>query len=152
MGVASPKLEALAATAGKQGWAAGSGDVESVRKQAAQLGWVEVAPRRGDPAVSVLRPSGPEAAHPSSLSAVYGLGQQPLHTERCPRAGAARRPGVHFRAPDRDPDATVAARFPRPAARAALYVRGCPGPWDVSRPQRPRQLLRASAVRVVLPV
>jgi hypothetical protein len=93
MGVASPKLEALAATAGKQGWAAGSGDVESVRKQAAQLGWVEVAPRRGDPAVSVLRPSGPEAAHRSSLSAVYGLGQQPLHTD-----------GAHVQAP---PDVLV---------------------------------------------
>ena len=74
-------LEALAATALAKGWAAGSGDIESVRTQAALLGWVEVAPRRGDATVSVLRPVTASAAHPSSLSAVYGLGQQPLHTD-----------------------------------------------------------------------
>jgi hypothetical protein len=74
-------LEALAAAARAKGWAVGSGDVESIRKQAASLDWVEVAPRRGDPTVSVLRPVTASAAHPSSLSAVYGLGQQPLHTD-----------------------------------------------------------------------
>jgi hypothetical protein len=74
-------LEALAATARAKGWAPGSGDIESVRKQAALLGWVEVALRRGDATVSVLRPVTANAAHPSSLSAVYGLGQQPLHTD-----------------------------------------------------------------------
>jgi hypothetical protein len=74
-------LKALAAAAEKQGWAAGSGDVETIRKQAAQLGWMEIASRRGDPTVSVLRPVIPSAAHPRSLSAVYGLGQQPLHTD-----------------------------------------------------------------------
>ena len=74
-------LEALAATARARGWALGSGDIESIRKQAASLGWVEVAPRRGDATVSVLRPVTESAAHPNSLSAVYGLGQQPLHTD-----------------------------------------------------------------------
>ena len=74
-------LEALAAAARAKGWAVGSGDVESIRKQAASLDWVEVAPRRGDPTVSVLRPATASAAHPSSLSAFYGLGQQPLHTD-----------------------------------------------------------------------
>jgi len=74
-------LEALAVTARAKGWAPGLGDVESVRKQAASLGWVEVAPRRGDATVSALRPVTASAAHPSSLSAVYGLGQQPLHTD-----------------------------------------------------------------------
>jgi Taurine catabolism dioxygenase TauD, TfdA family len=74
-------LEALAATAQSKGWATGQGDVESIRRQAAALGWVEVAPRRGDPTVSVLRPAAADAAHPRSLSAVYGLGQQPLHTD-----------------------------------------------------------------------
>jgi hypothetical protein len=74
-------LEALAAAARAKGWAAGSGDVESIRNQAASLGWAEVAPRRGDPTVSLLRPAAADSAHPRSLSAVYGLGQQPLHTD-----------------------------------------------------------------------
>jgi hypothetical protein len=51
----------------------------TVRKQAAALGWAEVATRRADPPLSVLRPAEPGAAHPRSLSAQYGLGQQPLH-------------------------------------------------------------------------
>jgi hypothetical protein len=74
-------LDALATEARGQGWASGSGDVASVRMQAALLGWVEVAPRRGDATVSVLRPSAAGNAHPNSLSATYGLGQQPLHTD-----------------------------------------------------------------------
>jgi len=74
-------LKALAATARAKGWATEPGDVKSIRKQAASLGWTEVAPRRGDPTVSVLRPADADAAHPNSLSAVYGLGQQPLHTD-----------------------------------------------------------------------
>lgn len=74
-------LKALAATARTNGWAPGSGDVESIRKQAATLGWTEVAPRRGDATVSVLRPVTESAAHPNSLSAAYGLGQHPLHTD-----------------------------------------------------------------------
>jgi alpha-ketoglutarate-dependent taurine dioxygenase len=74
-------LKALAEAARAKGWASGSGDIESIRKQAASMGWVEVAPRRGDTTVSVLRPVTESAAHPNSLSAVYGLGQQPLHTD-----------------------------------------------------------------------
>ena len=74
-------LEVLAATARTEGWASGSGDLDSIRQQAKSLGWVEVAPRRGDPTVSVLHPTDKVAAHPSSLSATYGLGQQPLHTD-----------------------------------------------------------------------
>jgi Taurine catabolism dioxygenase TauD, TfdA family len=81
-------LKALAAAVLEDGWASGQGDVDSVRRQAASLGWAEVAPRRGDPAVSLLRPAGAGAAHPRSLSAVYGLGQQPLHTD-----------GAHLSAP-----------------------------------------------------
>jgi hypothetical protein len=74
-------LKALAVTALTKGWASGSGTVDSIRRQAAALGWVEIAPRRSDASVSVLRPTEASAAHPSSLSAVYGLGQQPLHTD-----------------------------------------------------------------------
>ena len=74
-------LEALSVEARAKGWTSASGGVESIRKQAVSLGWAEVAPRRGDATVSVLRPVTESAAHPNSLSAVYGLGQQPLHTD-----------------------------------------------------------------------
>lgn len=74
-------LKDLAEAARKEGWASGHGDVDSIRKQAASLGWPEIAPRRGDPTVSVLRPAAADAARPNSLSSAYGLGQQPLHTD-----------------------------------------------------------------------
>jgi hypothetical protein len=74
-------FKALAAYAQEHGWASGSSDIDSIRKQAALLGWLEIPPRKGDAAVSVLRPVGTDAAHPRSLSATYGLGQQPLHTD-----------------------------------------------------------------------
>lgn len=72
---------ALASAAQRDGWASGSGDIDSIREHAASLGWVEVSARRGDAPVSVLRPAEASAAHPRSLSAEYGLGQQPLHTD-----------------------------------------------------------------------
>jgi hypothetical protein len=65
----------------RDGWASGSGNVDSIRRGAKSLGWVEVANRRGDSPLTVLRPVEGSAAHPRSLSAVYGLGQQPLHTD-----------------------------------------------------------------------
>ena len=61
----------------QQGWASGSGDIDSVRIQAKSLGWSEVPVRRGDQPVSVLKPVEPDSAHPRSLSAQYGLGDQP---------------------------------------------------------------------------
>lgn len=74
-------LKALTQGAQARGWASGFGDIDSIRKQAASLGWTEVSTRRGDAAVSVLRPVDAAAAHPRSLSAAYGLGKQPLHTD-----------------------------------------------------------------------
>lgn len=74
-------LKALAKNAQAHGWATGSGDIDSIRKQAASLGWTEIPTRRGDAAVSVLHPMSADAARPRSLSATYGLGQQPLHTD-----------------------------------------------------------------------
>jgi hypothetical protein len=101
-------LKALAATARAKGWAPGSGDVESIRKQAASLGWTEVAPRRGDAAVSVLRPVTESTAHPSSLSVVYGLGKQPLHTD-----------GAHLQ----EPPAFLVFICERPTTTATLLWR-----------------------------
>lgn len=74
-------LSALVSAAQRDGWASGSGGIDLVRGQAASLGWAEVTTRRGDPPVSVLRPAELDFAHPRSLSAQYGLGQQPLHTD-----------------------------------------------------------------------
>jgi alpha-ketoglutarate-dependent taurine dioxygenase len=37
--------------------------------------------RSGDPALARLRPVGKADAHPKSISAVHGLGPQPLHTD-----------------------------------------------------------------------
>lgn len=45
------------------------------------LKWTEVPTRRGGPALSTLRPVAPAEAQPNSLSARYGTGSQPLHTD-----------------------------------------------------------------------
>jgi alpha-ketoglutarate-dependent taurine dioxygenase len=74
-------LGMLAAAAARDGWAAGVGDVSSIRRQASALGWTEVPVRHGQPPVSHLRPTSEANAHPRSLSAAYGLGAQPLHTD-----------------------------------------------------------------------
>ncbi len=78
----STELERLAEAAQSDGWASISGaDVEIFRRDAQALGWREIPMRRGDPGVAVLRPVTREAARPRSLSAVHGLGAQPLHTD-----------------------------------------------------------------------
>jgi hypothetical protein len=74
-------FKALVTKAQKEGWASEYGNMDTIRQEAASLGWTEVAPRRGEATVSVLRPIKASAAHPYSLSAVYGLGPQPLHTD-----------------------------------------------------------------------
>lgn len=68
-------------TARKYGWAIHAGSLEEVRAKARRLGWQEVSTRRGDRPVAELRPTAPEHAHARSLSATYGLGAQPLHTD-----------------------------------------------------------------------
>lgn len=74
-------FESLVARAKEEDWASGSGDLDSIQRHAVSLGWTEVAIRRGDATVSVLRAVEANTAHPKSLSAAYGLGQQPLHTD-----------------------------------------------------------------------
>lgn len=65
----------------RSGWSTGQGSIESVRREAARLGYTEVAIRRGAPAVATLKPTSPDVAAPKSLSAIYGLGEQPLHSD-----------------------------------------------------------------------
>lgn len=75
------RLSDLVESARRSGWAVGSMRLGSVLVQAEALGWVEVPTREGEPAVSVLRPTTADEAHPRSLSATHGLGEQPLHTD-----------------------------------------------------------------------
>ncbi len=89
-------------------------------QQAAPLGWVEVATRRGDATVSVLRPVDASAAHPKSLSANYGLGQQPLHTD-----------GAHLP----DPPDLVVLVSQRPSSTPTwLWRPATPVPWQPTIP------------------
>jgi alpha-ketoglutarate-dependent taurine dioxygenase len=74
-------LGELVESARRSGWAVGSMRLGSVLVQADARGWVEVPTRKGEPGVSVLRPTPPQQAHPRSLSATHGLGEQPLHTD-----------------------------------------------------------------------
>jgi hypothetical protein len=74
-------LADLANEARGTGWAVGSMPLLRLRWQASDLGWREVATRKGDATVSVLRPTSAEAAPPRSLSATHGLAEQPLHTD-----------------------------------------------------------------------
>jgi hypothetical protein len=83
-------LEAMVAVAKRDGWAEGSGRLLDVLLSARHMGLKEVPNRRGGSLVSTLRPVSTEEAHPRSLSALYGKGAQPLHTD-----------GAHlFRPPD----------------------------------------------------
>jgi hypothetical protein len=62
-------------------WATGVIEPRLLRRQARELGWVETAIRKGDGAVTELRPTTRDKARPRSLSASVGLGEQPLHTD-----------------------------------------------------------------------
>lgn len=81
-------LNELAAEAAATGWVAARADLQELRDVARALGWHEVPARRGDEPMSELRPVPAHKAHRRSLSAQYGLGAQPLHTD-----------GVHLRLP-----------------------------------------------------
>lgn len=55
--------------------------LDQVDAAARELGWEAVPTRPGEADRKTLRPTPADLAHPRSLSAVYGLGQQPLHTD-----------------------------------------------------------------------
>lgn len=71
----------LVETAIKDGWAVGQTTLQALRVGAKLDGWSEVTQREGDPAVTDLRPVSAVAARAKSLSAKYGTGAQPLHTD-----------------------------------------------------------------------
>ncbi|MBR7838524.1 TauD/TfdA family dioxygenase [Actinospica durhamensis] len=74
-------LDALITKAQKEGWASTSGSIDMLRISAGLLGLTEVPIRHGDPALATLRPIEQIDAPPNSLSARYGTGDQPLHTD-----------------------------------------------------------------------
>lgn len=66
------------------GWAVEVADalqIALLKLRAAEMGLTPIQNRRGDDTVSVLTPTTAERAHPSSISAAVGIGQQPLHTD-----------------------------------------------------------------------
>ena len=71
----------------ESGWAAGHGTLDNVGPQASFLGWEIVSSRTTGSLADVLKPTDPTDAPKQSLSAKYGRGEQPLHTD-----GAHRRP------------------------------------------------------------
>lgn len=80
-------LGALAEAAGGA-WSVSEGTVHDARAAARRVGWSEARMRSADPPHSILRPLSRSEGARNSLSAVHGLGEQPLHTD-----------GAHLRRP-----------------------------------------------------
>lgn len=74
------QLKSLWNEAVRSGWASGPLKY-SVDVEARLSGWIPVATRAGEQETSVLRPKDQGQAHPHSISAVHGLGEQPLHVD-----------------------------------------------------------------------
>ena len=74
-------LEKLVQQARQDGWACVEGRIDSVLYQVNFLGWVIVPSRKGGLEIDLLKPQAPEEAPKHSLSAMVGLGAQPLHTD-----------------------------------------------------------------------
>jgi hypothetical protein len=74
------QLSELWSEAKQRGWATGQAKV-NVSLEAAMSHWTPVATREGDESISRLRPTDRGQAHPRSISAVHGLGEQPLHVD-----------------------------------------------------------------------
>lgn len=63
------------------GWATSSGTPEELKTSASRVGWEIVPNRPGEPVEQVLLPKQQSDAPPRSLSKIYGMGAQPLHTD-----------------------------------------------------------------------
>lgn len=82
------QLQLLVNEANQLGWATTQISLDEVRSTAAEAGWAEVPIRSGQPTATTLLPKSVAEAPIRSLSAKYGLGAQPLHTD-----------GAHLRMP-----------------------------------------------------
>lgn len=75
-------LQQLLSDAERYGWASATGTSFGDLQAAVTVSSLEtVRTRSTDPPVSVLEPTESKLAHPRSLSALYGTGPQPLHTD-----------------------------------------------------------------------
>lgn len=74
-------LSSLWKKASTDGFATGIASIHSIRESASNLGWNLVRARSSDEDVKLLRPTQKKQAHPSSLSAICGTEDQPLHTD-----------------------------------------------------------------------
>ena len=74
-------LRRLVERALKDGWAVEDGDLGSIDYQATSLGWEVLPSRKAGPLAEVLKPTAASDAPTKSLSAKYGTGDQPLHTD-----------------------------------------------------------------------
>jgi alpha-ketoglutarate-dependent taurine dioxygenase len=101
-------LADLADQATRKGWAVGRLSRWHIEPAAASLGWLQVENRRGDAGSTILRPTLVPQAHPASLSALVGSGQQPLHSD-----------GAHLRRPPR----WVVIHAEQPNAKPTLLCR-----------------------------
>ncbi len=71
----------LVLDARESGWATATCSIDEAAKQAQEAGWVIHPSRFGGPAIDELRPVDRQGAKPRSLSASYGVDEQPLHTD-----------------------------------------------------------------------
>lgn len=114
------ELEALRVEARRRGWVSGNASLAEIRRCARWLSWSEVATRASDQAVSELKPTSTTDAMKRSLSASYGFGQQPLHTD-----------GAHLRNP---PDLLLLASETPSLTPTSLWVStfasGVNIPWN----------------------
>lgn len=74
-------LDELIAAAKRDGVAWTDGGIERLESRLHALKWALVPSRDKEPGLEVLKPSKEEEAHQRSMSARYGLGRQPLHTD-----------------------------------------------------------------------
>lgn len=102
------KLASLIDDANHLGWVRREGSFPEIIDAIRKAGGVLDPIRRGEPDVAVLQARSQKDAHPRSLSAIVGLGTQPLHTD-----------GAHLR---RMPDLVILGTL-RPSATPTLLHR-----------------------------
>ena len=120
LGALMAVLQQLVDTANRAGWAIGSITTAALRSQAASLGWEQVATRTGDHPVATLRPTTPEQAHPHSLSALHGLGEQPLHTDGAHLPDPPHYVVLHAARPNETPTLLLSRRVTSPDGMRVL--------------------------------
>jgi hypothetical protein len=74
-------LAQMVQDARREGWVSVEGRFDSVPYQASLLGWEVIPSRKSGPERDVLKPTKSQDAPKQSLSAKYGYGAQPLHTD-----------------------------------------------------------------------